>query len=384
LDKKFPEEICDMIVGYMLPSACTYYLQGRLSTAHASDTPPLNLFLVNRKMRKVAMRIWLKQNSFKLFAKTPYFNYFRDVVPLVPAEGNIETCIDWISRMAEFTMVINAVLVCCPFVGELFPQFFEIVKLFQKHRVFMTVTWGSLKHVIGSTSPGHNGLRIHLVRHPARQNIDPTIDARLYSLHLQMLDLGHEARAAGTSLVRLETQFNSLVEREGFSLISPPTVVFKDDLFGKRSSMMNAQISDFYHGANDLLYPTRQAAQAAILAVNKGDQPSTEALSPSWVRCLVVQLEDWSRELCQYRMVLEKGKKRSRKYRMYTMPRSWMPYPSVFGRYGSNVPFGLGHAISQYDRHIALLDEELHRTNAHITAMEPYCRSHISLPLAFL
>jgi hypothetical protein len=167
----------------------------RQGTACEDDILPLDLFLVKRKMRKVAMCIWLKQNSFTLMAANPYSCDLRHVEPVAPYED------------------INAVLICAPYVGELFPQFFELAKLLRKHKMIIGLAEGDMNSfgpaMEGPNIPGHHGLNIHLISPGLRLNSDPTneraIDDRLYSLHLQMLDIGNEARVAGTSLVRLET-----------------------------------------------------------------------------------------------------------------------------------------------------------------------------------
>ena len=384
LDACFPKEICDMILGYLLPSGCIYRFRGRLRIDHVDGVPPLDPFLVNRQMRKDAMRIWLKQNFFSLIANTLPSYDFERVEPMVPREDNIESCIDWIERMAEFTQFINSVVICRPLVGELFPQFFELVKLLRKHDLFITVRGRRPEHNItmGTTGPQQSGLNIYLVQHVS-SHPNPR-DERLCNLHLRMLDLGHEARAAGTSLVQLKTQFNNLLVERGYSLISQPTVLLKSHRFAKRSDMSAAKIPKFYHGGKNLLYPSRQAAEAAVLAVNEGEKPSTETLYPSWVTFLIIQLEEWCRELRQFRVLLEDCKRQGDVTGFYAPPSVALSYDHIFGRYGTFRPLNPSVNARNFDAHILFLDEELHRTNAHITAMEPYCRSHISLPLAFL
>lgn len=135
-----------------------------------------------------------------------------------------------------------------------------------------------------------------------------------------MLDLGHGARVAGTPLAELEAQHNSLIVGEGFGLVGLPTMLFSNHLFGKCSKMSHAKITNFYHGTRDLLYPTKQAAQAAIQAENNGRQPSSEALFPSRVKFLVVKLEEWCRELHQYRIVLENRRRQTRRNGISSAP----------------------------------------------------------------
>jgi hypothetical protein len=181
LDRRVPAKIREKILEYSLPSGETYRFDGvQLKAVSASAIPDHGMFLVNCRMYRNTMRIWLAKNKFDLPANAPKRSEYDCVGYEEVRQDNIENCIQWIVSMAEFTPHINATVICSCRVELLLEQFFELVKLLGTMEVFIAMN-GTLPRYHSAIGPRARKINI---RFPM------PLDRRTKRLHLELFDLG--------------------------------------------------------------------------------------------------------------------------------------------------------------------------------------------------
>lgn len=329
------------------------------------------------------MRIWLTKNIFYFVSQTTYWREIERVHPAARTIlDNIESCIQWIASMSQFTPFTNGELHCGRNVCLLFPQFFEIVKLLRKCEVHFLVNGQETlqhQHMTSRATGIDIVIRPNSVETWTCMNID-----KLDKLYLKLLGLGHDSRASQRSLDSLWGDFAGLVKLyAGPGNMSPPSVLVGGGIH--RHSIPGSPITNYrgpkeiYHSAFDcylgpssLLYPSFGAAWAAVRTVNEGNQPSTAELTPTFVTTLITGLKAYRHVLRKYRNSLFRAKKNGSAGN-YAPPEYTLPCDLVFiGPPG--VQDWTNHVITKRElkQYIWVCNGEMYRLNAHIAALEPF------------
>jgi hypothetical protein len=273
----FPPEICEKIWEYTLPSGYTYtFDDGQLRASSRGAIPSLTPFLLNRRSYRKAKAIWLAQNEFTLEANALSELEFRHVNYNEVKQDSIEASIQWLTSMVEFSPSINATLDCGLRAGWYLREFFEIVKLLRTKDVLIAVD-GTLPDY--HSSIGFRARRINIV-FPAAE-----VEAMyLKELHLEILDLGHQARKSQLPLNQLGALHHEILRRDE----TPLEMAWPNCAFIECRLKLPLGF-DVFKGPNDLLYRTPQAAVRSRHAVTRGKRPTT--ISPFFAKRIVKWLK---------------------------------------------------------------------------------------------
>jgi hypothetical protein len=244
-----------------------------------------------------------------------------------------------IHALVKRTHRVRVDLSCYGSTWRLFPQFFALFELLQKHGIPVYVNGRSpSRHP--RDAPGNYRINIAFR--------GPRSPRRLEDLLLKVLHSAHKARDRKEARHRkkvkgllesrghgelydareLRARFNDVVKRGGCTKSD-----FKLRLFGKVEHFKANQNFSAYVGPSDLLYNTSRSASIARQAVNNGQRPSTKALSPVWVRQLLTHLRAWRRALRDHSLLLENTYSEDSALGLSTLPNDTLPIDRGFGLY---------------------------------------------------
>jgi hypothetical protein len=372
LDRRVPAEIREKILEYSLPSGETYRFDGvQLKAVSASAIPDLGIFLVNRRVYRNTMRIWLEKNKFDLPANAPKRSEYDCVGYEEVRQDNIENCIQWIVSMAEFIPHINATVVCSRRVELFFEQFFELVKLLSTKEVFIAIN-GTLPRYHSAIGPRERRINIRF----------PTpLDRRTKILHLELFDLGHKARKFQWSMDRLKTLHDGILKGSEWPVdIGKPIRVFPSG--PTLQFWIPRNCFRVHFGPHNLLYYTHEAALRSRMAVSRGERPTM--ISPFFAKRIVAWLKRYRQGLRERLDGYEESFRRGptlisfspSRLDCYDLRLSSHLCGLLFGVWGNWYPISSVCTKEEVERYILDCSTELYRADVHIAAMDPYttCR----------